>query len=93
MSATCRIVQRVDDDSNLVFIRDRMGEEGIMLHFRSEGGGWYYQSLMWSCRAGKARYLKALVALYRSIVRQGASKNRLRYLAWAENRFKGSPRT
>jgi hypothetical protein len=93
MSTTCRIVQRVDDETNLVFIRDRKGEEGIMLQFRCEGdGGWYYQSLMWVCRGGKARYFKALVALYRTIIRQNASKNRLRYLAWADNRLKGSPR-
>lgn len=92
MSETCRITQRVDDETNLVFIRNRMGDEGIKLQYRCQDGLWYYQSLMWSCRAGRARYFKALVALYRSIVRQDASKNRLRYLAWADKRLKGSPR-
>lgn len=93
MSETCRITQRVDDETNLVFIRNRMGDEGIKLQFRCQDGHWYYQSLMWSCRAGRARYFKALVALYRRIVRQDASKNRLRYLAWADKRLKGSPRS
>lgn len=37
-------------------------------------GHWYYQWLMWQCRAGKKSYYRPMVALYRQLRRDGKVK-------------------
>lgn len=42
---------------------------------------WYFQWLCWSCRAGRAKYYKALVDLYRHVRYHQLSEKPLRVLA------------
>lgn len=51
-------------------------------------GCWYYQSLMWSCRAGKKFWYRPLIAFYRYIRKHKLTDYSLRFMAWGEKRLK-----
>lgn len=79
----------VDDKTKVIFI-DRTDEApSITLGFICEGK-WWYQSMMWCCRAGKASYFPAMVQLYRYLRRNKITDHSLRFIAWGDNRLKNS---
>lgn len=68
--------------------------ESFVLKFKVDGT-FYYQHLIWMCRAGKPSYYKTMVELYRYLVKHGlVQRNTLRSLASAsavlELRLNGS---
>lgn len=68
------------DDTRIQWSNDR---DSLVLKFKCDGK-FYYQHLLWMCRAGKSSYYKTLVELYRYLVTSGLVKrNTLRALATA----------
>ncbi len=51
-------------------------------------GRWWYQSLMWSCRAGRKFWFRPMIAFYRHIRANKITDYNLRFLAWADKRLK-----
>lgn len=74
-----RIEVPVDADTYLVWARSKAE---FMLKFRVSGR-WYYQWLVWSCRANKGKYLKAVATLYRILKKNHLVTDNLRRLAGA----------
>lgn len=72
-----RIEMPADEDS---FVCWNKSKERFFIKFKC-AGTWYHQWLSWSCREGKPRYYRALVALYKVLRRNGLVTDNLRYLA------------
>lgn len=51
-------------------------------------GKWYYQSMMWGCRAARHTWFWPLVNFYRFIRQQKLTDHSLRYLVWGDNRLR-----
>lgn len=79
---TKRVVEAiVPGDKQDARILWRPEKDGFILKFKC-AGRWYYQWLMWSCRAGRKSYYRPMVALYRALRHGGEIKGaQLRHLA------------
>ena len=82
------IEYQFDEENKLILLLRPAGDEGFAISWRHSDGRWYYQSLHWSCRAGKAFWYRPLIQFYRHIRKNQISDYNLRYLAWADNRLK-----
>lgn len=77
----------VDEETRVIYTIRPDDEHFFALKFKC-AGKWYYQFLMWSCRGGKSKYYRAMVALYRYLRRNGIINHSLRYLARGENWYR-----
>ena len=77
------------DATNTIILTLRKNESAsLAIGFKLNDGQWYYQSLMWGCRAGKAFWFRPMVSLYRYIRKHKLTDNSLRFIAWADHRLK-----
>lgn len=77
----------VDAETKVIYQRLAKGEPNILLASKCQGQ-WYYQFMMWSCRAGRHHFFRAMVHLYRHLRRHKITDYSLRYLACADKRLK-----
>lgn len=64
------VVPSDKDESRVVW---NPKKSGFILKFKC-ADRWYYQWLMWSCRAGQKSYYRPMIALYRALVKEGMVK-------------------
>ena len=82
------IEYQFDEQNKLILMLRSSGDESFAISWRHSDGRWYYQSLHWSCRGGKAFWYRPLITFYRYIRQNKITDYNLRYLAWADRRLK-----
>ena len=78
---------KFDPDNKLLLLMHNGETPGFAIGWRLDGR-WYYQHLMWSCRAGRQFWFRPMIAFYRYIRKNKITDYGLHCLACAENRFK-----